>query len=932
MADRTLSVKLTADIQGLVQGMDKVAAKVGETTRSIEQKAVQQRQAFEQVGAAAMTIGALAAAGVTAAVVAFANFDQAMSNVQAATHESTENMQLLRDAALDAGARTVFSATEAAGAIEELAKAGISTADILGGALDGALDLAAAGGIGVAEAAEQAASAMTQFGLAGDEATHVADLLAAGAGKAQGGVTEMGQALNQSGLVASQMGLSIEETVGSLTAFASAGLIGSDAGTSFRAMLLRLANPTKESAGLMSDLGLSFYDAQGDFIGMEGVAGQLESQLADLTQEQRNQALAQIFGQDAIRTSAILYEQGAAGVAEWTAAVDDSGYAAETAATRLDNLKGDFEQLTGALETALIGIGEGGDGPLRAIVTGMADMVTAFTELPGPVQQSVGVLGGVVAAVGLVGGGALIAVPQVVAFRASLETLGVSARVTNTALASLGIAGVAGAAVGGLYALGVAIESTRPQAEEFSAAIRDGAEAVDLLRLANEGFANTVDGFEFDTSNVSSLLQQNERLGESIFASFDPANWESYFSDFDSRISQIGEGFGDLAESDLPAAIDAFVEFGETLGLNDEDMARLLEQMPELRDAWAAASAEAGESVSVLGLVRDAQEGVGVSAVEAAEGVETVAAAFGVASEESVSLYDAAKALTDLFFSSQDAMSAFEQSIDDIAEAMSGEDALVPAIDAMTGALDLGEQSGRDADAMLQGLAENAQAAAEAMHANGKSAEEVAAFQAEARDQIERVADSMQIAEDQARLYTDAIVAIPDDATTDVHLNTAAAEAELARLTRTRTMIIDVLTRGQGEGNTYAPANQRGVVWAGATGGRIPGYAPGYDDRIGFLADGNVVGLGGGEYIMPTLKTQKYLRELEAMRAGVFPQMGYASGGRIGYAQQAPVVNVQVPGGGGGGPTIEQHNHYAPGPSPQAIAEANVAAMNWALR
>src|SRR5690606_33734709 len=105
------------------------------------------------------------------------------------------------------------------------------------------------------EAAEIAASAMTQFGLAGEDVEHVADLLAAGAGKAQGGVADLGQALNQAGLVSSQFGLSIEEAVGTLTAFASAGMVGSDAGTSFRTMLLRLANPSNEAAAEMERLG-----------------------------------------------------------------------------------------------------------------------------------------------------------------------------------------------------------------------------------------------------------------------------------------------------------------------------------------------------------------------------------------------------------------------------------------------------------------------------------------------------------------------------------------------------------------------------------------------------------------------------------------------------------------------------------------------------
>jgi TP901 family phage tail tape measure protein len=125
-----------------------------------------------------------------------------MSAVSAATHAGTKEMDALRGAALQAGKDTQYSATEAAKGITELSKAGVSTADILGGGLKGSLALAAAGQLDVGEAAETAASALTQFKLKGSDIPHVADLLAAGAGKAQGSVADLSAALNQSGLIA----------------------------------------------------------------------------------------------------------------------------------------------------------------------------------------------------------------------------------------------------------------------------------------------------------------------------------------------------------------------------------------------------------------------------------------------------------------------------------------------------------------------------------------------------------------------------------------------------------------------------------------------------------------------------------------------------------------------------------------------------------
>jgi TP901 family phage tail tape measure protein len=218
---------------------------------------------------------------------------------------------MLRKAALQAGKDTAYSATEAGKGIEELSKAGISTADILGGGLKGALSLAAAGQLDVGEAAETAATAMTQFNLKGNQVGHVADLLAAGAGKAQGSVHDMGYALKAGGLVASQMGLSIEDTTGALAAFASAGLIGSDSGTSFKSMLQALQNPSSKSAKVMKELGLNVYDAQGQFVGLTQLAGQLQARMQGLTQAQRDQAMAQIFGSDGIRAATVLYKQGA---------------------------------------------------------------------------------------------------------------------------------------------------------------------------------------------------------------------------------------------------------------------------------------------------------------------------------------------------------------------------------------------------------------------------------------------------------------------------------------------------------------------------------------------------------------------------------------------------------------------------------------------
>jgi TP901 family phage tail tape measure protein len=334
-----------------------------------------------RIGQAGMIGTGLLVAGFGSAVAKSMEFETAMSAVSAATGATGDALAELRETAMRAGAATQYSAKEAADGITEMSKAGVSAADIMGGGLDGALALAAAGQIDVARAAELASAAMTQFGLSGADLPHVADLLAAGAGKALGSVDDLGQALNQAGLIADAAGLSIDETTAGLAAFASAGLLGSDAGTSLKTMLQALQAPSGKSAELMDELGLKMYDANGNMLGLAEMAGQLQDKLGGLTEEQRNAALAQIFGSDAVRAANVLYREGAAGIEDWTEKVNDQGFAADQAAKLNDNLKGDLERLGGAFDTLLISVGSGTQGPLRVL----AQMLTGIVDVVGDV-------------------------------------------------------------------------------------------------------------------------------------------------------------------------------------------------------------------------------------------------------------------------------------------------------------------------------------------------------------------------------------------------------------------------------------------------------------------------------------------------------------------------------------------------------------------
>lgn len=343
--------------------------------------------------ASGMTAAGLAVAAFgVAAVKMAADFDQQMSTVQANTGATSAQMDQLRAAAIEAGASTVYSATDSADAINDLGKAGMSVTDILTGGLSGALNLAASDGMAVGDAAEYMANALSMFHLKGSQASQVADTLAAGAGKAVGNVSDFGEALNNCGAQANSFGMNIQETTGVLALFAQNGTIGAEAGTQLNSMLMKLAAPSTEAANTMKELGISAYDAQDHFVGMANFAGQLQKAEKGLTDEQRNQANATIFGSEAIKAANYLYEAGESGVNKWTKAVSESGYAAEQAAAKNNNLKGDLENLSGSMESLMISVGEGAQGPLRKMVQGLDTLVDAFAGLPSGAQQTIVVM------------------------------------------------------------------------------------------------------------------------------------------------------------------------------------------------------------------------------------------------------------------------------------------------------------------------------------------------------------------------------------------------------------------------------------------------------------------------------------------------------------------------------------------------------------
>ena len=260
----------------------------------------------------------------------------------------------------------------------ELARAGLDVQDSIVGAR-GVLELATAAQIDNAEAATLVASGLNAFSLSGEQAVHVADLLANAANAAQGSISEMGAAMQQAAAIAHQVGISLDDTVAILTLFARNGLRGSDAGTSLRTALARLIAPTKKAADLIDLLGLNVRDAQGNI--RPEVFADFGEATADLPPALRDMAAEVIAGQDSIRAFAIGAREGARGLKLAQLQMAQTGTAAQVAAARSKGLGGSFNALASNAETLGIQLGELASGPVQVLANELNELFTILNKV-----------------------------------------------------------------------------------------------------------------------------------------------------------------------------------------------------------------------------------------------------------------------------------------------------------------------------------------------------------------------------------------------------------------------------------------------------------------------------------------------------------------------------------------------------------------------
>jgi TP901 family phage tail tape measure protein len=400
----TVSIDLKLDGSAFDRALTAAEVRAQTTGRAIDgdlsaaTKRTEQR--FSAFGSVATR--ALAATGVAAGIAGVASvkmagdFQQSLNVFESVTGATAQQMAQVAARARQLGldiSLPGISAKDAALAMTALAKAGLDVNQSLA-ASKGVLSLAKAGNLDVADAAAIAARALNAFGLAGSEAVRVADLLAAAANASSADVADISLGLAQVGAGAKQMGVGLGDTVTALALFTNAGIRGQDAGTSLKQMFIQLAAPTKQAGDLMKQLGLNFFDAKGNFVGLETSAGLLQTKLAGLSQEQRNNALATIFGSDSMRVAAILADQGATGFDKMAKAVNRQGAATQLAAAQNAGFNGALDNFISTLQTIAIDLGTRVLPPLTTFLKAIAQ-----PEIINRVAQAMAIFGSAVAGV-----------------------------------------------------------------------------------------------------------------------------------------------------------------------------------------------------------------------------------------------------------------------------------------------------------------------------------------------------------------------------------------------------------------------------------------------------------------------------------------------------------------------------------------------------
>lgn len=572
---------------------DSTLNKAGKVVESFAAKLEPASRAMSQAGST-MThtlTPAVVATGAAAFQLA-SDFETSMSQVAGALNDPNANMEELRQLALKTGEDTIFSATEAGNAMVELAKGGLTEADIKGGALATTMALAAAGNMNLADAANTVVQAMGAFGLSADQTGEAANALAGAAAASSADVSDLTQGLSQVSAQANSAGWSIQDTTAVLGAFADAGVTGSDAGTSLKTMLQRLAAPTDEAAGKMESLGINVRDGNGNMLDAAGVAQELTDKLGDLSSAEKDAAMQTIFGSDASRAALIMTNLGREGIEKYTAATNDQTAAQRLADSQMGESARAIEEMKGAVETAAIKIGTALAPTVTEIAGIVGDAAEAFSSMSEEEQHNViqtaalvaglgpalSILSKLIPVVGGVGRGIQGAAKLIAKLSTSAKDMAASTTLASAALGKLKSA-IAKTGVGLLV---VAVGAAVGKIMEFVDANAKAEERQRSVDEASQSLKSSLDGLQAGFDSAKSSASDYSVTADEIRAKADELT-QAHKDLADSLNDSMNEA-GSQAGM-LESYMGVIEELGAKSGLTAGEQSRLQDALNKVNEA-----------------------------------------------------------------------------------------------------------------------------------------------------------------------------------------------------------------------------------------------------------------------------------------------------------------------------------------------------------
>lgn len=557
------------------------------------------RNVGSQVGITA-GVGFMALKRVLGSVVNEAkDFYAQMSEVQAISGATADEMEVLTDQSKELGRETIFTSQQVAESQANLARAGFGVNEIYD-SMEGLLDLAASSNLELARAAEITSGAIRTFNLEAEESGRVADILAKGAATANTDVQGLGQSIETAGPVANSLGVSIEGLAAATGVMADANIDGSKSGRMLRQGLLRLSKPTGEAGKLLEEMGVNAFDADGSMKSLDGVVAELEKGLKGYDKQQRAAALSTIFGSESTAGWTVLLDKGSDSLAEYTTELENSeGAAKEMADTMQDNADGAIIRMQSALSGLKIELGEKLLPILAKGADFIADLATNLAELDDETIQTVaeiallttGVLGVTTAVAGLVTG--------VGAFMALAGPVGVAIAGGTALLAGL-------AAV--IYRNEQKTKNLKEEQEKArEEAIRYGEGISQGTREGVQGYIDLYEGAKLEMLKLKNMSgEEAEETKANVVKAFKDmgdevvTELERFASDFDEVVKEIYGVYEDAGEQrakeineqvqkDVSEMVTSYEEASKRLAeIVDEFGGNVEEYPPEVRKTYEA--------------------------------------------------------------------------------------------------------------------------------------------------------------------------------------------------------------------------------------------------------------------------------------------------------------------------------------------------------